>query len=465
MRRTIAVLSIGLASVAAARDGGDPHDPVVRPDDRVELEVEYPPDGAVVNGSACGVFVAGHALSLSGESARLDVVIVLDTSLSTIDTSGADINGNGIVGRPLVGQVGPIFDEKSSDPGDSVLAAEIAAARLLLRGLDPRRTRLAVVTFSGEASDARARGSAGDPPEPASTIQPLTFDHALIDRALSGVLGQEPSGSTHMAAGVDQATRELVAPAEASTNPGSQKVVVFFTDGQPTLPYGPAFERENVLAVLDAAERAARADVRIHSFAIGSDALEGPVAVVEMAARTGGSFTPVPRAGALVELMRDVHFTSLSDVALRSVTTGAEAQPFRLAADGSWIGFLRMEPGRNRVEATARTESGAAALRSLDVRLDPDMPEPALLPMFVVQRNELLEVCLAVERRVRMSLEKKRLDLVGKELRFEIEEARTARELRLEIERARVPARERAEAQRKVLKLEVDGAESQRLPR
>ncbi|MBW2399717.1 MAG: VWA domain-containing protein, partial [Deltaproteobacteria bacterium] len=315
MRRTIAVLLIGLASVAAARDGGDPHDPVVRPDDRVELEVEYPPDGAVVNGSACGVFVAGHALSLSGESARLDVVIVLDTSLSTIDTSGADINGNGIVGRPLVGQVGPIFDEQSSDPGDSVLAAEIAAARLLLRGLDPRRTRLAVVTFSGEASDARAGGSAGDPPEPASTIQPLTFDHALIDLALSGVLGQEPSGSTHMAAGVDQATRELVAPAETSTNPGSQKVVVFFTDGQPTLPYGPAFERENVLAVLDAAERAAQADVRIHSFAIGSDALEGPVAVVEMAARTGGSFTPVPRAGALVELMRDVHFTSLSDVA------------------------------------------------------------------------------------------------------------------------------------------------------
>jgi hypothetical protein len=443
MRRAIAVLSIGLASVAAARDGGDPHDPVVRPGDRVELEVEYPPDGAVVNGSACGVFVAGHALSVSGESARLDVVIVLDTSLSTIDTSGADINGNGIVGRPLVGQAGPIFDEHSSDPGDSVLAAEIAAARLLLRGLDPRRTRLAVVTFSGETSDAHAGGKAGERPEAASTIQPLTSDHVLIDRALSGVLGRKPSGSTHMAAGVDQATRELVVPAEASTHPGSQKVVVFFTDGQPTLPYGPAFERENVLAVFDAADRAARADVRIHSFAIGSDALEGPVAAVEMAARTGGSFTPVPRPGALVELMHDVHFTSLSDVALRSARTGVEAQPFRLAADGSWIGFLPMEPGRNRVEATARTESGAAASLSLDVRLDPDMPEPALLPMFVVQRNELLEVCLAVERRVRMSLEKKRLDLVGKQLRFEIEEARTARELRLEI----------------------DGAESQRLPR
>jgi hypothetical protein len=298
----------------------------------------------------------------------------------------------------------------------------------------------------------RAWGTAGQRPEPASTVQPLTFDHARIDRALSEVLGQEPSGSTHMAAGVDQATRELVAPAGASANPGSEKVVVFFTDGQPTLPYGPAFERENVLAVLDAADRAARADVRIHSFAIGPDALEGPVAVVEMAARTGGSFTPVPRPGALVELMRDVRFTRLSDVTLRNATTGAEARPFRLAADGSWIGFLKMDPGRNRIEIAARAEAGTDALRTLEVHLDPGMPPPALLPMFVVQRNELLEICLEDQRRLRMSLEKKRLELVGKELR-------------LEIERARAKARERAATQRKELKFEIDETEPQRLPR
>jgi hypothetical protein len=147
MRRTIAALSIGLgiASAAAARD-------------RVEIAVEYPPAGAVVNGTACGVFVAGSARAIPPESLRRDVAIVLDTSLSTIDASGADINGNGVVGRPLVGRVGPAADEASGDPGDSVLAAEVAAARLLLRGLDPRRTRLALVTFAGEG--ARGRGDA-----------------------------------------------------------------------------------------------------------------------------------------------------------------------------------------------------------------------------------------------------------------------------------------------------------------
>jgi hypothetical protein len=458
MRWMIAALSIGLGltPAAAARDAGDWHGPPAQPGGHVEIEVEYPPEGAVVNGSACGVFVAGRALAVPGES-PLDVVIVLDTSLSTIDASGADVNGNGVVGRPLVGRVGPVFDERSSDPGDSVLAAEVAAARLLLRGLDPRRTRLALVTFAGEAAGVRGRGTAAQRPEPATTVEPLALDHARIDVALSEVLDREPSGSTHMAAGVDRATRELVGPPGASpADPGSGKVVVFFTDGQPTLPYGPASERENVLAVFHAADRAARAGVRIDSFAIGPDALEGPVAVVELAARTGGSFTPVPNPGDLVELMRDVRFTSLREVTLRNATTGAEARPFRLAADGSWIGFLEMDPGANHVEIVARAAEGTDASRTLEVHLDPDKAAPALLPMFVVQRNELLEVCLEDQRRLRMALENKRLELVGKELQLEIEQARVARELRLEIERARARARERAAAQRKELKLAID---------
>jgi len=63
--------------------------------------------------------------------------------------------------------------------------------------------------------------------------------------------------------------------------------------------------------------------------------------------------------------------------------------------------------------------------------------------MFVVQRNELLKVCLEDQRRLRVSLEKKRLELVSQELR-------------LEVERARAKARERAAAQRKELKLGID---------
>jgi hypothetical protein len=265
-----------------------------------------------------------------------------------------------------------------------------------------------------------------------------------VDLALADVLAREPTGNTHMAAGLDLATREL------ATGAGSERLVIFFTDGQPTLPHGPARERENILAVFDAADRAARAGVRIHSFAVGADALEGPLAVVEMAARTGGSFTAVPDPGDLPQLMRDLHFTRLRDVAIRNATTGTDAHLFRLAADGSWIGFLQLKPGSNRIELHARADWGADASRDLEVRLDPAKPAPELLPMFVVQRNELLEICLEQQKELRLDLEER----ARKHLELEVEQ--TLKELRLEIEHARSKARERAVEQRKELRIWVE---------
>jgi hypothetical protein len=255
---------------------------------RVHLDIEYPPQDAVVGDSACGVFVSGRALALQGELRHFDVVLVIDTSRSTVEPTGADINGNGIVGRSYLGRIGSIFSAASTDPGDSILSAEVAAARQLLRGLDPRSTRVGVVSFAGDPPDSQGGLFTRGPRQPAITLEPLTDDYARVERALDSIAARDPAGSTHMAAGVDQATVELMGlrGALSKNNPRSEKIVLFFTDGQPTLPYGPGFEADNVRAVLRAANRAQRARIRIHSFAIGPDALEGPVATVEMAART-----------------------------------------------------------------------------------------------------------------------------------------------------------------------------------
>jgi hypothetical protein len=446
MRGTSAALVVffAIAAETNARESGELLDLVTPAPGRIELSVEYPPAGSVVNQSACGVFVAGRALAVQGETPRLDVVVVLDTSRSTSEPTGVDLDSDGVIGEPVLAREGPIFIERNSDPDDSVLAAEVAAARLILRGLDPRRTRLSVVTFAGEAADTRRPQGARPVSEPATTAAPLTSDHARVNLALADVLAAEPSGNTHMAAGLDLAIREL------AEGVGSEKVVIFFTDGQPTLPHGPARERENIFAVFEAADRAKRAGIRIHSFAVGADALAGPLAVVEMAARTGGSFTAVPDPGDLPKLMEDLHFTSLRDVAVRNATTGIDADVFRLAADGSWIGFLRLKPGANHIELVARADWGADASQELEVRLDPARPAPELLPMFVVQRNELLEICLEQHKKLRLDLEKR----ARKHLELEVE--RTRKELRLEIEHARAKARKRAVEQRKELRIWVE---------
>jgi hypothetical protein len=379
---------------------------------------------------------------------RFDVVLVLDTSRSTIDPTGADINGNGIVGKPYLGRIGSIFDVGSTDPGDSILAAEVAAARQLLRGFDPRSTRVGVVVFSGDPPDTQGglfinRGRA-----PAITLEPLTNDYTRIARALDDILARDPEGSTHMAAGVDQATIELMGlrGALSRNDPRSEKVVLFFTDGQPTLPYGPGFEADNVRAVLRAANRADRAEIRIHSFAIGPDALEGPVATVEMASRTDGFFTPVRHPGDLVDVVEEVSFANLEEVTVESLTTGKPLELLRTTADGSWAGFLRMEPGKNQIRAHARASDGTESEKIITLTMSEDAPDPNVPPELVVARNRLLEDCLRSIKQVRMDAERERAEQVRKALK-------------VEIQKERMKARERADQQRKALQLEVDEEE------
>jgi hypothetical protein len=412
---------------------------------RVHLEVEYPPEHSSVAESACGIFVAGRALALHGEMRTFDVVLVIDTSRSTIEPSGADVNGNGIVGKPYLGRVGSIFDIGSTDPGDSILAAEVTAARTMLRGLDPRSTRVGLVTFAGEPPDAQGGIFSRGPRRPAVTIEPLTADYTRIERALDEVLAREPEGSTHMAAGVDQATIELMGlrGALSKPNPKSEKIVLFFTDGQPTLPYGPGFEADNVRAVLRAAMRAHRANIRINSFAIGPDALEGPVATVEMAQRTDGYFTPVRHPGDLVDVVEEVSFANLEGVSVKSLTSGEPAVQFRSTADGSWAAFVHAKPGSNRIEVAARATDGAQATETLEVSADGTGSPPPVPADLVVARNRLLEDCLKSIKEVRMAAEKERAEDVRKALM-------------VEIEKERAHARERAAEQRKRLQIDVE---------
>ena len=443
-----------IASVALAEDPG-PGDAEVPPppprglrlrsefedETRLRLDVEYPPAGEVVRDSACGVFVAGRA-GVRGEGHAFDVVIVIDTSRSTIEPARADIDGDGSVGKATLGPIGSNYEVRCTDPGDTILAAELAAARALLRGLDPRDTRVALVRFAGVAPEEQHWYSRS---KPAQTLQALTADFDRVERALDQLGSDEPEGSTHMAAGVDQATLELLGQtgAQSEANPRSEKIIFFFTDGQPTLPYGPARLADNVREVMLAASRAGEAGIRIHSFAIGLEALDGPVASVDMAERTHGFFTPIRHPGDLVDVVGEVSFANLEEVSLRSLTTGEPAELLRTTADGTWAGFVRMQPGANRIEVSARASDGSQAARTLEVAMAKEGVAPAVPADLVLAHNTLLGECLRTVKAERMEAERVRAEQVR-------------RQLRDEIERERARARVRASEQRKQLQLEVD---------
>jgi hypothetical protein len=402
------------------------------------VKIEYPEDGAVV-GEAAGAFVAGRALAVLGDFQRFDVLLVLDTSGSTSEMTGADINGNGIVGR---GGLRGLFNP--TDSGDSILAAEVAAARQMLRGLDARSTRVGLVTFAGDPPGQGGLFSRG-PRKAALTEEPLTFDYARIDRALDDVLERGPDGMTNMAEGLDLAWVELTGLKGGLSEPDreSEKVILFFTDGQPTLPYEPFFEADNVKAVLRAADRAKRMKVRIHSFAIGPEALDGPVAAVEMASRTGGYFTPVRHPADLVRVIENVSFANIDQVAIENLTTGAPASDLLTNADGTFSALVPVKEGHNRIRVVARAGDGSEASTEITLDYAPGV-DTILLPRELMgQRNRLLEQRLVELKRGRIATEQERVDAARKELR-------------LEIERERSEAQERAAQQRKELDIEVE---------
>jgi Mg-chelatase subunit ChlD len=414
----------------------------------VRVRVEYPPDGAAVSDLGCGAFVAGTVAP--ADLRRFDVVFVIDTSHSTFAGTGADINGNGIVGVPAGGPVGGLLNVDHTDPGDSILAAEVAAARVLLADLDPRSTRAAVVAFAGRDESAMASmwdGLArafGDNHQHARTLKPLTADHAQVESALDEILALTPVGQTHIAAGLDQAISELLGlrGALSRRDERSEKVVFLFTDGRPTLPY-PGREGANVRAVLDAADRAARAGIHVHSFAIGPEALEAPITTVEMAARTGGYFTPIRRPADLANAVQAVDFPRLRDLFLGNQTTKSPAQPFRVEPSGAWAGFVPVAPGRNRIAVRALADDGTETVRELSLRLDPGAAEAAIPLELAPRRNLLLADCLRELRNRRAEAERLRNEQVRKRLR-------------LEIEQEREKAHERAAQQRRELELEVE---------
>lgn len=446
--RSFAALGGG-APAATADAKGAPAKPVeiqpaARPLERqtvglrdLTVEIETPGNGAIV-GDELGVFLSGRAIAPYGDFQTLDVVFVIDTSGSTAAPSGMDVNGNGTVGSAQLGVVGSVLGLGSTDAGDSILSAEVAAARQFLSRLDARRTRVALVTFAGEdLGDGNFEVPSRDS---AITEVGLTHEYRDVEKALLRVLRRGPSGLTHMAAGVDQATIELLGlrGAYSKTDPRSDKLVVFLTDGQPVMPRaGPT------QAVLRAAQRAKKAGVRFYTFGIGEEALAGPLAITQLADLTGGTFTPVREAGRLPELIAEVDFAEIESLTVRNVTLGAPAHAVEMGADGTFGALIPLKAGKNELEVVAVSSDGRTAKDTVTVSHAPDAQSPAVPPALVGMRNRLLELRLAQLKQVRIEVEEEHAE-------------RTRQELRVEIEKERAAAAERAERQRKDLELEID---------
>jgi Mg-chelatase subunit ChlD len=343
--------------------------------DELRLSILTPRDRTLVAADRGRMFLAGRALMARGEHERYDVVVVIDTSRSTAAPAGADVDGDGRVGS---GAEGRWIIATSDDAGDTVLAAQIAATRILLRQLNSATTRVGVVTFAGGE----------DPQVPhAIRLAPLTDRYDHVERALDVVRRHRPSGKTDIAAAIEAATSELTGSGRSRPRADATPVMLLMTDGQPTLPFATA--DENVAHTLAVGRRAGALGVRIDTFPIGARANSDVLVLGALAAQSGGRFTPVLQPADLLATFESLTLATLESISVRNLTTGESAAVAAAEADGYFSALVPVRDGENQLEVQVRDAMGRTAVRVVSIFTSPEA-RPPLLPLHLAARRRML---------------------------------------------------------------------------
>jgi len=356
-----------------------------------QVKILSPKDASKITQDQNSIFVSGKVAREMGRSTNVDIMLVIDISGSTAMYAGADLGdanqlpdnagssgfptpqisiGGMSIGRP------PIRNLRNS-----VLAAEVAAARRLLLQLSSETTRVGVSTFS----------------EGARLLQPLTHDFAQVRRALDDIPRAGPYGGTNMVEGIRMGITELMGLGTSEKRPDAVKVEFLLTDGFPSLPIGGGKRAtpEDTNLAINSARLAGKAGIKVHVFALGEEALTYPRAAVGIAKESGGTYTPVTRPADVLAVVENISVVGVDYVQIVNQTTGQKATQMRLAADGFFSSAVPVVEGRNQIDVYARASDGANGRDSITVFYQTG-----------TQKSLDLEVFLEKERKLKLEVER-----------------------------------------------------------
>jgi hypothetical protein len=265
-----------------------------------------------------GIKVKGYTALNNQSNFLYDIVFAIDTSASTAKPTGFDLNGDG--------------------REDTVFEVEVESCRRLARTFtDTNHTRFGLVKFARYHSKNAPDGSTSDgAPIPAQTrlVQPLTADLAALEAALDIVAGEGAVGGTHSAAAIDLAVQALTnaPPLGSDEQVTPVRHVVLLTDGIPTLPVESGFTQERLdrVATLEAAQRAAAANISIHPVVIDpTSSMERKLTTMPAVQAITGVPGELARINAnnlqlLPDLIAGMALTSVPAVTVMDHTSGTE---------------------------------------------------------------------------------------------------------------------------------------------
>ena len=351
-----------------------------------KVQILAPKDGSRITQDQKSIFVSGKVARDAGRSANVDIFLVIDISGSTAMYAGADLGDadqppeSSGFGMPQISIGGMSLGKPPlRNPRNSILAAEIAAARRLLLQLNPDSTRVGVLTFS----------------EGAKLMQPLTHDFEQVRRVLADVLRAGPYGGTNMVEGIRMGISELMGLGSSEKRPDAIKVEFLLTDGFPSLPIGGGKRAapEDTNLAINAARLAGKAGIKVHVFALGDEALSYPRAAVGIARESGGAYTPVIRPADVLAVLENISVVGVDYVQIVNQTIGQKATHLRLAADGFFSSAVPVAEGRNQIDVLARASDGSNARDTITIYYQSGNQKSLELEVFLEKEKNLqLEV-------------------------------------------------------------------------
>jgi hypothetical protein len=351
-----------------------------------KVQILFPKDGSRITQEQNTILLSGKVASQAARSANVDIFLIVDVSGSTALYAGVDMgdlaqlpDSSGF-GRPQISIGGfSLGQPPMRNLRNSVLAAEVAAARRLLLQLNSQSTRVGVLTFS----------------EGAKIVQPLTNDFERVRRALDDILRAGPYGGTNMVEGIRTGISELMGFGTSEKKTDAVKVEFLLTDGFPTLPIGGSrrVTQEDTDLAINAARLAGKAGIKVHVFALGEEALSYPRAAVGIAKESGGTYTPVSRPADVLAVVENISVVGVDYVQIVNQTLGQKATQLRLAADGFFSSAVPVAEGRNQIDVFARASDGSNGRDSITVFYQPSNQKSLELEVFLEKEKQLqLEV-------------------------------------------------------------------------
>lgn len=355
-----------------------------------KVQILSPKEGSSITQQQNSILISGKVASQAARSENVDIMFIIDISGSTSQYAGVDFGDFGQLpdsssssgfGWPQITIRGfGLGRLPMSNLRNSILAAEVGAARRLLVQLNSQTTRVGIITFS----------------EGARVLQPLTRDFDHVRRVLDSVLAAGPNGGTNMVEGIRTGISELMGFGSSEKRAEAVKAEFLLTDGFPTLPIGRGrVTPEDTDLAINAARLAGKAGIKVHVFALGEEALSYTRAAMGIAHESGGTYTPVSRAADVLAVVENISVVGVEYVQTVNQTTGQKATETRLAADGFFSSAVQVVEGQNQIEVIARASDGSTGRDSITVYYQSGNQKSLELEVFLEKEKNLK---LQVER-------------------------------------------------------------------